>query len=109
MHYLPYEYTVVASDGKTEIKSSESQNPQISSLVFDSRDVKPGALFFALPGTHTTENIFIPKAIENGAAAIIFQVELEGKIFYGFLRLAAFFILKSNNFLFPIFFAEFYY
>lgn len=70
-------YTVVSSDGKTPIESSKSLNPEISSLVFDSRDVKPGSLFFALPGTHTTGNVFIPKAIENGASAIVFQGDLE--------------------------------
>ena len=77
-------YTVVSSDGKTPIESSKSLNPEISSLVFDSRDVKPGSLFFALPGTHTTGNVFIPKAIENGASAIVFEGELEnikGKAF----------------------------
>ena len=71
------EYTVVSSDGKTPIESDKSLNPEISSLVFDSRDVKPGSLFFALPGTHTTGNVFIPKAIENGAAAIVFEGELD--------------------------------
>ena len=71
------EYTVVSSDGKTPIESDKSLNPEISSLVFDSRDVKPGALFFALPGTHTTGNVFIPKAIENGASAIVFEGELD--------------------------------
>ena len=71
------QYTVVSSDGKTPIESDKSLNPEISSLVFDSRDVKPGALFFALPGTHTTGNVFIPKAIENGAAAIVFEGGLE--------------------------------
>ena len=70
-------YTVVACDGKTPIESDKSANPEINSLVFDSRDVKPGSLFFALPGTHTTGNVFIPKAIENGAAAIVFEGELD--------------------------------
>ena len=72
-------YTVVASDGKTELSQEESANPEISSLVFDSRDVKPGSLFFALPGTHTTGNVFIPKAIENGASAIVFEVGSDGE------------------------------
>ncbi|MBQ4378815.1 MAG: UDP-N-acetylmuramyl-tripeptide synthetase [Treponema sp.] len=77
------EYTVVAQDGKTELSQEQSANPEISSLVFDSRDVKPGSLFFALPGTHTTGNVFIPKAIENGASAIVFEGDLntEGKAF----------------------------
>lgn len=71
--------TVVSSDGKTPIESDKSLNPEISSLVFDSRDVKPGALFFALPGTHTTGNVFIPKAIENGASAVVFQDDFDEK------------------------------
>ena len=71
------EYTIVASDGKTKIASEQSANPTISSLVFDSRDVKPGSLFFALPGTHTTGNVFIPKAIENGASAVVFQGDFD--------------------------------
>ena len=57
-------------DGKvdTDIK--------ISSLVFDTRQVKDGSLFFALPGTHVHGNKFICKAIELGAVAIIYQDEL---------------------------------
>ena len=70
-------YTIVASDGKTPLSQKDTPNPEISSLVFDSRDVKPGSLFFALPGTHTTGNVFIPKAIENGASAIVFESDLE--------------------------------
>ena len=57
-------------DGKvdTDIK--------ISSLVFDTRQVKTGSLFFALPGTHVHGNKFICKAIELGAVAVIYQDEL---------------------------------
>lgn len=57
-------------DGKvdTDIK--------ISSLVFDTRQVKSGSLFFALPGTHVHGNKFICKAIELGAVAVIYQDEL---------------------------------
>ena len=74
------EYAVVAPDGKSRIESGGSLNPQISSLVFDSRDVKSGSLFFALPGTHTTGNVFIPSAIRNGARAIVFQGDFDEKI-----------------------------
>ena len=66
-----FEHTVV---------SERSLNPKISSLAFDSRAVKGGSLFFALPGTHTTGNVFIPQAIKNGAAAVIFQGEIDGGI-----------------------------
>ena len=68
------DHTLTQNDGSTEISGSGiTQNVKITSLVFDSRDVKEGSLFFALPGTHTTGNRFISQAIQNGAAAVIFQ------------------------------------
>lgn len=71
------EYEPVESDGKTKMPFKDAE---ISSLAFDSRDVKPGSLFFALPGTHTTGNIFIPAAIKNGAVAVIFQDEIDSPL-----------------------------
>src|ERR1051326_2939728 len=43
----------------------------IVGLNYDSREVFPGSLFFAVRGTRTDGNRFIPKAIERGAAAIV--------------------------------------
>ena len=43
----------------------------VSSLAYDSREVKEGALFFALRGLHTDGHRFIPQVIEQGAAAIV--------------------------------------
>ena len=72
LHCIDHKLT--QNDGSTEISDSGiTQNVKITSLVFDSRDVKEGSLFFALPGTHTTGNRFISQAILNGAAAVIFQ------------------------------------
>ena len=71
-----FENTVVAADG-SEIKDlSEINNVPVSSLVFDSREVNKDSLFFALPGTHTDGNRFIPEAILAGANAVVFQGEL---------------------------------
>jgi UDP-N-acetylmuramoyl-L-alanyl-D-glutamate--2,6-diaminopimelate ligase len=67
------EHTSVFADSVTPTGAQLSADPEITSLVFDSREVAPGSLFFALPGTHTTGNIFIPAALKAGAAAIIFQ------------------------------------
>ncbi len=59
-----------------KIEGNSNLDTEISSLVFDTRQVKSGSLFFALPGTHVHGNKFICKAIELGAVAIIYQDEL---------------------------------
>lgn len=49
-------------------------NPKIEELAYDSREVRPGTLFFALPGLHSDGHGFIPRAIEAGAVAVIHSV-----------------------------------
>ena len=56
---------------------SKEDMPTINSLEFDSRKVKSGSLFFALPGTHINGNAFIPDAIERGATAIVFESDTD--------------------------------
>ena len=65
--------TVTSADGVQILDLQEINKIPISNLVFDSRDVSEGSLFFALPGTHTDGNNFIAKAIENGANAVVYQ------------------------------------
>lgn len=55
---------------------AEHKNIQIKGLAFDSRAVKEGFLFFALPGVHTNGNRFIAAALKNGAKAIVYQDKL---------------------------------
>jgi UDP-N-acetylmuramoyl-L-alanyl-D-glutamate--2,6-diaminopimelate ligase len=43
----------------------------IQGLAFDSREVRPGYMFFAIKGTKTDGHQYISKAIELGAAAIV--------------------------------------
>ena len=43
----------------------------IESLVYDSRRVTPGALFFALPGTKTEGTAFLEQALDQGARAVV--------------------------------------
>lgn len=43
----------------------------IAGLAADSREVKPGYLFAALPGVKTDGTRFIAQALERGAAAIL--------------------------------------
>lgn len=55
---------------------NDGSDPLVNALVYDSRAVKPGSLYFAWPGVHVHGNAFIAKAITAGAAAVIFQDEL---------------------------------
>lgn len=44
---------------------------EIAGLAYDSRQVQPGSLFFALPGEKTDGSLFIDDAIRRGAVAIL--------------------------------------
>ncbi|MDW8145511.1 MAG: Mur ligase family protein [Roseiflexaceae bacterium] len=48
-------------------------NPQITAVVYNSRAVTPGALFVAYRGFHTDGHLYIPQAIERGAAAVVYE------------------------------------
>ncbi len=51
--------------------ASGPADPLVTGLAYDSRDVEPGFLFFALDGVHTDGNRFIAAAVENGAVAVV--------------------------------------
>ncbi len=43
----------------------------VSSLAYDDRDVRPGTVFFCVPGLTRDGHDFAPAAIERGAAAVV--------------------------------------
>lgn len=45
----------------------------IEGLAYDSREVRPGYLFFAFPGLHADGHDYIGKAVASGAAAIVLE------------------------------------
>lgn len=49
---------------------------QVEGLAYDSREVRPGYLFFALPGLHADGHRFIGKAVDAGAVAVVHSEEL---------------------------------
>ena len=61
------------------LTEAEGKTP-VHGLCFDSRAVKEGSLFFALPGIHVHGNDYIPQAIENGAAAVVYQDSLPAAV-----------------------------
>ncbi|MDE6394942.1 MAG: UDP-N-acetylmuramoyl-L-alanyl-D-glutamate--2,6-diaminopimelate ligase, partial [Duncaniella sp.] len=44
---------------------------EVTSITSDSRQVKPGTLFVAVPGVSVDGHTFIPKAIEAGASVVV--------------------------------------
>lgn len=58
VHEFPYSYSLHYGDA------------EVTGLVSDSRQVKPGDLFVALKGGTTDGHAYIPYAIDHGAAAI---------------------------------------
>jgi UDP-N-acetylmuramoyl-L-alanyl-D-glutamate--2,6-diaminopimelate ligase len=50
---------------------------EVAGLAYDSRRVGPGTLFFCVPGERTDGHDFAPRAIEDGAAALVVERELE--------------------------------
>ncbi|MDR0689675.1 MAG: UDP-N-acetylmuramoyl-L-alanyl-D-glutamate--2,6-diaminopimelate ligase [Spirochaetaceae bacterium] len=56
---------------------NQELDPLITGMDYDSRRIKPGNLYFAVPGIHADGHSFIPEAIKQGAAVIVHQNELE--------------------------------
>ena len=56
---------IVRSEGDLEI--------EISGIAYDSRKVKPGDLFVAVPGFTADGTRFIPEAVSNGAGAVVIE------------------------------------
>ncbi|MGP1458872.1 MAG: Mur ligase family protein [Treponema sp.] len=75
-----FAHQTTSADGITAVGDEDIGGIEITDIVFDSRAVRDGALYFALPGTHIDGREFIPEAVKNGAAAVVFQGELRQDI-----------------------------
>ncbi len=58
----------------------EHLNVTIQGMALDSRQIKPGDVFFAFKGTHLDGREFIVDAIKKGAIAILIEAEEAGAI-----------------------------
>ena len=52
----------------------------ITDLVYDTREVQPGALFFCVPGEHVDRHDLAGQAVEQGAAALVVERPLDLKV-----------------------------
>ncbi len=48
----------------------------ITEIIFDSRQAKPGALFVAIPGTQRDGHLFVPDVVSRGVEAVIVEHKL---------------------------------
>jgi UDP-N-acetylmuramoyl-L-alanyl-D-glutamate--2,6-diaminopimelate ligase len=58
------------------VKREVAGDPEVTGVTADSRKVKPGFLFAALPGTKVDGAAFAAKAVEQGAVAVIAEKDL---------------------------------
>ena len=50
------------------------QDPDITALACDSREVIPGALFVAMEGANADGRDYLPDALNRGAAAVVLSL-----------------------------------
>ncbi|MGH9454012.1 MAG: UDP-N-acetylmuramoyl-L-alanyl-D-glutamate--2,6-diaminopimelate ligase [Terriglobia bacterium] len=56
------------------LESGVAPHVEVNSLAYDSRLVRPGALFFAIQGEKADGHAFIPFALEKGAVGIVSEL-----------------------------------
>jgi UDP-N-acetylmuramoyl-L-alanyl-D-glutamate--2,6-diaminopimelate ligase len=57
-----------------------SGDTDITGIALDSRDVRPGNVFVAVPGTKADGHAFVPDAISRGASAVVVEAEGESTV-----------------------------
>ena len=77
------------------------RNLEIKGVSYNSKQVKPGDLFVAIPGAKTDGAYFIPEALQRGAVAVISSQKLNLFTMVPYIRVAdprAALALASNHF-----------
>ncbi len=64
-------------EGLPDSRITGGGSVMVSSLSFDSRSVRPGALFFAIAGEHTDGHRYVGEAIARGACAVIMERDVD--------------------------------
>jgi len=65
--------------GVTILDAPCGQDPEITAVCCDSRQVQPGALFVAMRGAKDDGHRYIGRALESGAAAVVCRARPEGE------------------------------
>ncbi len=59
----------------SKIFAHTDRDPLIRELTLDSRNVRPGDLFLAVPGINSDGRAHMSDALKRGAAAVAYEVE----------------------------------
>ena len=70
------ELTAGLASANASEESGAGAGVAITGLAYDSRDVRPGDLFFCVPGFRSDGHRFAPQALERGAAALVAERRL---------------------------------
>jgi UDP-N-acetylmuramoyl-L-alanyl-D-glutamate--2,6-diaminopimelate ligase len=82
-----------------EQTSGGRPNVDVTGVVQDSRQVKPGDLFVALPGTKTDGAQFVGEAVSRGAAAVVAEKAMPSQVpFFKVSNVRQAFALIAANF-----------
>lgn len=71
--YLSDFFTKEAAVKAGLVSARGTAKPLVTGLEYDSRKIKKGNLFFALPGLHTDGSLYIDEAIAKGASVIVHE------------------------------------
>lgn len=63
-----------------------NENPEITGVEMDSRNVKPGNLFICIEGFTVDGHQFVEQAVQNGAVAILAQKTVETNVPVSYVR-----------------------
>lgn len=66
--------------------SIPNENPEITGVEMDSRNVKPGYLFICIEGYTVDGHQYVAQAVENGAIAILAQKPIETSVPVAFVK-----------------------
>jgi UDP-N-acetylmuramoyl-L-alanyl-D-glutamate--2,6-diaminopimelate ligase len=58
--------------------AADLASTEVTGVTLDSREVRPGSLFVAIPGLHKDGHDFAPAAVEAGAAGLVVERPLPG-------------------------------
>ena len=72
-------FTKETKEKSAVISINSSENPVVTGLEYNSRNVKKGNLFFALSGLHTNGSLYIEDAVKNGASVIVHENDIAKK------------------------------